>query len=613
MKFKKELKLIDVFCISTGAMISSGLFILPGLAHAKAGPAVVVSYFLAGLLALIGVLSISELSTAMPKAGGDYFFITRGFGPAIGTVAGMLSWFSLSLKSAFALVGMAAFVRVIIDLNMHIVAVFLCLIFIFLNFVGVKEASVTQIILVTVLLSILFIYIVWSLPQINVNRFEPFAPYGIYPIFSTAGFVFVAYGGLLKIASVSEEVRDPCKTLPLGLILSLVVTTILYGAVVFITTGVVKASDLDHSLTPISDGAYITMGVPGLILLSVAAILAFVSTANAGIMSASRYPFALSRDKLYPAFFNRIHKKFKTPYVAIFFTGFFIIVFLFLELDILIKVASTIVIMTYILSILSVIVLRSSKLQNYKPGFKTPLYPWIQILGLMGFIFIIIEMGRDAIILSAILIVIGVFIYLFYGRKRTRGKEYALLYIIDGITPKSTKLTDRGLENELKKIVYERDKIKKDSFHRIIERCTVLDIKESMNVDILYRKISKRLSDKLHMQPEYFYSKFARREKESSTLITNKIAVPNIVIDNEDYFDIIITRCRDGMLFPDSKSRVIAAFFIIVTRDKRNMMLRAHTYISQIITEKDFEKRWLEARDKKALKDIILLGERKRD
>jgi len=77
MKLKKELKLIDVFCISTGAMISSGLFILPGLAHARAGPAVVISYFLAGLLALIGVLSISELSTAMPKAGGDYFYNQR--------------------------------------------------------------------------------------------------------------------------------------------------------------------------------------------------------------------------------------------------------------------------------------------------------------------------------------------------------------------------------------------------------------------------------------------------------------------------------------------------------------------------------------------------------
>lgn len=611
MKLKKELKLIDVFCISTGAMISSGLFILPGFAHAKAGPAIVISYFLAGLLALVGVLSIAELSTAMPKAGGDYFFITRGLGPAIGTVAGMLSWFSLSLKSAFALVGMAAFTRLIIDLNIHIIAIFLCLLFVFLNFIGVKEASRTQITLVMGLLVILFIYVAWSLPHINVQWFEPFAPYGILSVFSTTGFVFVSYGGLLKVASISEEVKDPCKTLPLGLILSLVVTTIFYVIVVFTTVGIVKPGDLDHSLTPISDGAHISMGLPGIILLSVAAILAFVSTANAGIMAASRYPFALSRDKLYPDFFKKVHKKFRTPYVSIFFTGLFIIIFLFLELDILIKVASTIIILTYILSILSVIVLRTSHLQNYQPGFRTPLFPWIHVGGILGFIFIIIEMGKDVMIMSVALIVIGACIYLFYGRRRTKGKEYALLYIIDGITSK--ELTDGHLENELKEIVCERDEIVKDDFHKIIEGCTILDIDNSIDVNHLYKTVSGILSDKLNIEPKYFYSKFVRREKESSTLITENIAMPNIIINEKSFFDILMVRCKKGIIFPSSESKIIAAFFIIGTRDKRNMLLRAHTFISQIIAEPDFERIWMEAKDERALQDIILLGKRIRD
>ena len=118
--------------------------------------------------------------------------------------------------------GIAAFARLIIDLNIHIITIILCLVFIFLNFIGVKEASRTQIIMVMSLLGILLIYIIWSLPHINVQRFEYFTPYGILSVFSTTGFVFVAYGGLLKIASISEEVRDPCKTIPLGLILSLI-------------------------------------------------------------------------------------------------------------------------------------------------------------------------------------------------------------------------------------------------------------------------------------------------------------------------------------------------------------------------------------------------------
>ena len=112
MQLKKDLRLHHVFCIASGAMISSGLFVLPGLAHAQAGPAVVVSYFLAGLLALTGMLSQAELVSAMPKAGGTYFYVTRSMGPAVGTVDGLLTWFSLTLKSAFALIGMAAFQKV---------------------------------------------------------------------------------------------------------------------------------------------------------------------------------------------------------------------------------------------------------------------------------------------------------------------------------------------------------------------------------------------------------------------------------------------------------------------------------------------------------------------
>jgi len=613
MKLKKELKLIDVFCIATGAMISSGLFILPGLAHAKAGPAVVLSYFLAGLLALIGVLNIAELATAMPKAGGDYFFITRGLGPAIGIVAGMLSWFSLSLKSAFALVGIAAFVRILFEFNMQVIAIFFCLVFLAVNLFGVKSASRMQIGLVIGLLAIIFIYIAWSVPYMRVQRFGPFMPEGIFSIFSTAGFVFVSYGGLLKISSVAEEVKDPGRNIPLGLILSLAVTTIIYGVAVFTTVGLLEPSELDNSLTPLSDGANVSMGFTGVILLSIAAILAFVSTANAGIMSASRYPFALSRDRLYPQLFSRVHKKYKTPYISILATGLFIIIFLFLELDLLVKVASTILILTYILSILSVIILRKSRIQNYRPGFRAPLFPWLQILGIVGFIFILTEMGRNAIIISSALVAAGILIYIFYGRRKAKGKDHALLYILDGITPKRLSLTSGELEKELKMIIYERDNIVKDDFHRAILESTVLDIDEDIDILSLYQEASGILSEELDMDEEYFYAKFEKREKESSPVIARNIIIPNIIIDRKGYFKILIARCSKGIKFRGEGSEIFAAFLLVSSRDRRNLMLRTHTCISQIIAETGFIEMWMRAKDKKGLKDIILLGERKRD
>jgi len=111
MKLARRLGVLHVFRIASGAMISSGLFVLPGLAYARAGPAVILSYSLAGLLAATGMLSTAELATSMPKAGSDYYSITRALGPATGTVAGLFNWVSFSLKAAFALVGLAALVQ----------------------------------------------------------------------------------------------------------------------------------------------------------------------------------------------------------------------------------------------------------------------------------------------------------------------------------------------------------------------------------------------------------------------------------------------------------------------------------------------------------------------
>ena len=111
-------------------MISSGLFILPALAYENVGSAVVISYLAAGLLAVTGMLSQAELVSAMPRAGGDYFYVTRSMGPAVGTVEGLITWFSLSLKSVFALVGMAAFTKIFIDMDIRVIAMAFCLIFV---------------------------------------------------------------------------------------------------------------------------------------------------------------------------------------------------------------------------------------------------------------------------------------------------------------------------------------------------------------------------------------------------------------------------------------------------------------------------------------------------
>ena len=223
MVLKKGLGLLGVFAIAAGAMISSGLFILPGLAFAKAGPAMILAYIIAGILVIPTIFSKAELVTAMPKAGGDYFYITRSMGFTAGTIAGLASWFSLSLKSAFALVGMGIFTLLINPtlsmFEIKIIAIVLCLIFMLINLFGIKGAGNTQILLVFFLITILILYAVKGFVTIIPERYTPFAPYGLLPVFSTAGFVFISFGGLTKVASVAEEIKNPKINVPLGMFL----------------------------------------------------------------------------------------------------------------------------------------------------------------------------------------------------------------------------------------------------------------------------------------------------------------------------------------------------------------------------------------------------------
>jgi len=136
---KKSLTLYDVYAISTGAMFSSGFFLLPGIAAAETGPSVVLAYFVAGLLILPAMLSLAELSTAMPKSGGTYYFLDRSLGPLAGTAGGLGTWLALVFKSAFALIGMGAYLVIWVDLPVQPVAIALTVAFTAVNIIGPKS------------------------------------------------------------------------------------------------------------------------------------------------------------------------------------------------------------------------------------------------------------------------------------------------------------------------------------------------------------------------------------------------------------------------------------------------------------------------------------------
>lgn len=590
-------------------MISSGIFVLPGLAHASAGPAVMLSYFIAGLFAMAGLFSQAELVSAMPKSGGTYFYVTRSMGPALGTIDGLMTWLSISLKSSFALVGMAAFTSMIVDVNQRMIALVLCSIFLAINIMGLKEAVRLQVFFVVLLFLSLGLYIVMGVPSVRVSHFTPFFSKGIYPVFSTAGFVFISFGGVLKVASLAEEVKNPGRTVPLAMMLSFLVVGVLYLLIIFVTSGVLSPAELDHSLTPLFDGAGVFMGKWGQLVMGIAAVLAFVSTANAGIMSASRYPFALSRDRLLPEGISRINRRLKTPVLSILITGVFMSSVLFFDLNLLVKVASSVLILTFIFSCLCVIVMRESGLQNYQPKFRSPFYPWIQIAGIFGCWLLLVNMGRIPMFIGSVLVAGCFAVYWFYGRLRAK-KDFALLHLIERVTAK--EFVDVSLEAELKDIIRERDDIVEDRFDNVIEESIVLDLEKSMSVDEFFNIAADKMSERLGIDHRVIHTLLLDREEQSSTVLSPGLAIPHIIMDGKYPFTILLARCKKGVIFPESGRSVTTIFVIAGSKYERNFHLRALSAIAQIVQDTHFEKRWLSAKNEEALRDIVLLGKRKR-
>ena len=617
MEMKKSLSVVDLFCLTSGAMISSGIFILPGMAFSHVGPAVILSYLLAGIFGLVGILSVIEIITAMPKAGGDYYFITRTLGPLAGTVSGLLSWLAVVLKTSFAIFGMGEVICQLAGWEsfMGIDSVFMCsvlitIIFTVLNFFGVKEAAFFQIVLVVFLFIIMAGFVAVGLPSVGLSKFEPFvfktgASEGIL---WTAGFVFISFGGLLKITSVSEEVKNPKRSIPAGLILSIIVVTIIYAFMLFVTIGVMDPEKLKGSMMPIADAASVFFGTPGFWAISIAAMLAFITTANAGIMAASRYPMALSRDELAPAVLGGVSKKYDTPIVAIIITGILIIISLSMKLEMLVKAASTVILLSYIISNLCVIILRESKIVTYHPSFTAPFYPFTQIVSVVVFMYLIISMGRETIFISLVLIGLSVVFYYIYGRKVNT--EYALLHLLERIT--NRKLTSNNLEKELIEVIHQRDNIVKDEFDHIIEKASFYDIEKSISRDDLFKHISEKFSKDIDLKPEELYRLLTEREEDSSTAISPFVAIPHIIAEGSGIFKILVVRCRNGACFSETNNDVKAIFFIIGSRDTRNFHLKTLGSIAQITYDSHFERRWEEAKNEDDLRSLLLLGKRKR-
>ncbi|MFC4360089.1 amino acid permease [Halobium salinum] len=419
-ELERDLGLPSVLAISIGAMIGSGIFILPALALEIAGPAVIVAYLLAGLLVIPAALSKSEMATAMPEAGGTYIYIERGMGPLLGTVAGVGTWFSLSFKGALALVGGVPYLLLLFDLPLKPVALGLAAVLILVNVLGAKQTGRLQLGIVVVMLAALGWFAAGSAPSVESANYVGFFDSGVGGLLAATGLVFVSYAGVTKVASVAEEVESPGRNIPLGILGSLAFTTLLYVGIVAVLVGTTDPGSVAGSLTPVAVAAEATLGNAGVVVIILAAVLALVSTANAGILSSSRYPFAMSRDRLVPETFSVVSERFGTPVSAITLTGAVLLALIaFVPILDIAKLASAFQIMVFAMINVALVAFREGS-TDYDPEFTSPLYPWMQIFGAVTGVALLTQMGTVAL-LGAVVITLGsVAWYFLYARSRVQ-------------------------------------------------------------------------------------------------------------------------------------------------------------------------------------------------
>lgn len=403
-------------------MIGAGIFILPGIAANKAGPAAFLAFFLGGIVAALSALSLSELSTGMPKSGGSYYFVMRALGPLFGSIVGWGMWMGLMFASAFYMIGFGEyFVFLFPILNRTIAALLMCSVLIGINYIGAKETGKFQDFIVIGLLGILVVFIGVGITKVDMALQTPLVPHGWGSVASTTALIFVAFLGFEVITTVAEEIKEPEKNLPIAILGSVAIVTVFYMLILFIATGIIPYQKLGLEATPIAKVAGVIMGTGGVLLLVLASWFATISSANASILSASRVNFAMGRDKLVSDWLNKIHHKFLTPYRSIMVSGGIILgLILFVDnIEILAKAASFAFLVSYIFVHIGCILLRESDTDWYNPTFKTPGYPIVQIAGAFSCFFLLTLMGSTVQLIGLGMIVFGVAWYFTWAKEQT--------------------------------------------------------------------------------------------------------------------------------------------------------------------------------------------------
>ena len=450
--------------------------------------------------------------------------------------------------------------------------------------------------------------------KFEINHFNGLKDLKSDSLLATAAMVYISYVGVTSVASLSEEVKDPERNLPRGIFLALLIAIIIYALGTTIMVGVIPMEKLAGDLTPVATAANIIFGKIGVLFVSIAALLAFVSVANAGTMSASRYPLAMSRDNMMPGIFQQLGRT-GMPYISIIFTVIMIIfILIFLDITKIVKLASAFQLIMFLLLCFAVIVMRESRIESYDPGYKSPLYPWMQIFGIISSFWLLSSIGFIPKLFSVIMIAISVIWYRVYVKKRVL-RSGAIFNMFENLG----KSRNEKLDRELRGILKEKGLRKDDPFDELVTRSSVVDIQDKTEFEDIVDIVSKKFSDILHIYEDEVKKPFLEGTRVGNTPVTKEVALPHFRLKNISQMEMIIVRARNGVEikfknplkgFKEDVQIVKAIFFLISPENNANLHLRILAQVAGVVDDKQFQEYWSNATDEQELKEILIHDER---
>ncbi len=422
-ELKRHMGLFHLTMYGVGLILGAGIYVLIGEASGFAGNIVWLSFVLGAIVAVFAGLSYSELSALFPKAAAEYVFVKNAFkSEFLGFIVGWLTALTSMIVAATVALGFGGYFAQFLDIPITLAAILLLGGLSVVNFIGIKESAWANTIfaLITIggLVLIIFLGVTYGTDE-PVDYFE--APNGFTGIILAFVLIFFAFIGFEDMANVAEEVRRPSKTLPRGILLSIVITAAIYLLVALSVVKVMNWQDLGLSSAPLADVAARGFGIEGRITLSAIALFATASTVLITLVAGARILYGMARSQSFPSFLARVHPKTKTPWIAV--VGIFItsVAFTFVgDIVIIANITVFAVVVTFAMVNLAVIVLRYTS-PDLKRPFRVPVnigkFPILPLFGFGTTVYMAIQFELEVILAGIGIVGAGVVFYFVYIRR----------------------------------------------------------------------------------------------------------------------------------------------------------------------------------------------------